>query len=134
LLHRDENKKEFIRDKKRIPQEYVHYTIKQINKAEKRKNEQHNQKRKHLAAMYPEFKPEHFDDVEDYEIEWTNKYNNEKVKTQYQERKTNNGNISPPPQIIEKEYRINEYIGDKLNKEYENKKKIIITFLLLHRS
>jgi hypothetical protein len=38
-----------------------------------------------------------------------------RVKNQYQERKTNKGNASPPPQIIEKFYRINEYIGDKLN-------------------
>jgi hypothetical protein len=37
------------------------------------------------------------------------------VKNQYQERKTNNGNISPPPQIVEKGNRVNEYIGNELN-------------------
>jgi hypothetical protein len=71
----DENKKEFIRDKKRISQEYVHYIIQQIKKAEKRKDTEHIQKRKHLAEIYSDFKPKNFDVVEDYEIKWTNKYN-----------------------------------------------------------
>jgi hypothetical protein len=73
-----------------------------------------NLKRKHLAAIYPEFKSDNFDNFEDYEIEWTNIYNKERVKNQYQEGKTNNGNISPPPKIIEIWYKINEYIGNKL--------------------
>jgi hypothetical protein len=44
-------------------------------------------KRKYLAAIYPDFKPDDFDDVEDYEIKWTNIYNKEKVKNRYQEKK-----------------------------------------------
>jgi hypothetical protein len=80
----DENKKQY---KGRIPQKNVHYTIQQIKKAEKIKNKEHNLKRKHLAVIYPEFNPEQFDNIEDYEIEWTNKYNKERVKNQYQEKK-----------------------------------------------
>jgi hypothetical protein len=76
-------------------------------------------KKKHLAAIYLDFKPESFNGVEDYEIEWTSIYNKNKVKNLYQERKTNNGNISPPPQIIEKWYSVNQNISDKL-KENNN--------------
>jgi hypothetical protein len=119
----DENKKEYIKNKGRVPQEFVHHTIKQINKGEKRKNKEHNLK-KNIFLTY----------IKNLIQNSLMILNKEKVKNQYQERKTNNGNISPPPQIIEKVYRVNEYIGNKLNNEYENRKKIIITYLLLHRS
>jgi hypothetical protein len=46
--------------------------------------------------LYKEFKLEKFDDSEHYEIKRTTKYNKEKLKKLYQERKTNNGNVSPP--------------------------------------
>jgi hypothetical protein len=54
----------------------------------------------------------HFDgdqsDVnEDYENDWTKKYNKEKVKRQYQTRKEDNGNVSPPPLIIENFVQVN---------------------------
>jgi hypothetical protein len=42
----DENKKEYIRNKGRVPKEYVHYTSQQINKAEKRKYKENNLKKK----------------------------------------------------------------------------------------
>jgi hypothetical protein len=58
----DENKKQY---KGRVPQKYVHYTIQQTNEDEKRKNKEHNLKRKHLAPIYPHFKPDNFDDFED---------------------------------------------------------------------
>jgi hypothetical protein len=48
----DENKKEYIKDKKRIPHEYVHYTIEQINKAKKRKDREHNLKKTSCCYIF----------------------------------------------------------------------------------
>jgi hypothetical protein len=41
---------------------------------------------KHLAAIYPDFDSEKFDD-EDYETEWTNNYSKYRVKHLYLEKK-----------------------------------------------
>jgi hypothetical protein len=90
--------------------EFVAYSIAKIKKTEIRKNKEHNLKRKHLAPIHPEFKPDDFDDVEDYEIKWIKIYNENKVKNKFQERKTNTGKVSSPPQIIEKGYSVNKYI------------------------
>jgi hypothetical protein len=57
------------------------------------------------------------------EIKWRKVYDKNKVKNLYQERKTNNNNVFPLPQIVEKGYSVNQYIWDKLNNEYENRKK-----------
>jgi hypothetical protein len=70
----DENKKEYTTNIK-MPQEFVSYSIEKIKKVEKRKSKEHNLKRKHLAALYTNFKPDNFDEIEDYEIKWTNIYN-----------------------------------------------------------
>jgi hypothetical protein len=49
------------------------------------------------------FDPDQFDINEDYEKDWTKTYNYDKGKFQYETRKKNNGNVSLPPLIIEKE-------------------------------
>jgi hypothetical protein len=48
------------------------------------------------------FDPDQFDINQDYEKDWIKRYNKEKVKREYETRKRNNGNLSPPPLIIEK--------------------------------
>jgi hypothetical protein len=85
----DKNKKEFIRDRKRIPGDLVHYNIQQINKVKKRKDKERDLEIKQLNIIYPNFNSERFDNSEDYEIEWTNKYNKERVKNQYLYKKIN---------------------------------------------
>jgi hypothetical protein len=47
------------------------------------------------------FDGDRFDIDEDYKNNWIKQYIKEKVKQQYQTRKENNGNVSPPPLIIE---------------------------------
>jgi hypothetical protein len=50
------------------------------------------------------FDPDRFNINENYEKEWIKKkYNKEKMKLKYEIRKRNNGNLSPPPLIIENE-------------------------------
>jgi hypothetical protein len=63
--------------------------------------------------LYRDFNPDSFDNVEDYKIEWKKKYNREKVKNEYENRKKDNGSISPPPQITEKEHFVE--VNDNLN-------------------
>jgi hypothetical protein len=67
----DENKKEYTTNGVRVPQEFLSYSTVKIKKTEKRKNKEHNLKRKHLATMHQDFKPDNFDEIEDYEIKWT---------------------------------------------------------------
>jgi hypothetical protein len=49
------------------------------------------------------FDQDQFNINEDYEKDWTKTYSKEMVKREYERRKRNNGNVSPPPYIIEKE-------------------------------
>jgi hypothetical protein len=76
----DENKKEYIGSKGRISDAFVHHTIQQINEAKKRKDKERNLKIKQLTAIYPDFDLKKFDKEGDYETEWINKYNKERVK------------------------------------------------------
>jgi hypothetical protein len=43
--------------------------------------------KRHLAALYRDFKPERFDDIDFYTEQSAAKYNKENVKNLYQERK-----------------------------------------------
>jgi hypothetical protein len=52
--------------------------------------------------MLMHFDGDKFDVNEDYENDWTKKYNKVRVKREYERRKENNDNISPPPLIIER--------------------------------
>jgi hypothetical protein len=49
------------------------------------------------------FDQDQFNINEDYEKDWTKTYSKERVKREYETKKRNNGNVSPPPYIIEKE-------------------------------
>jgi hypothetical protein len=51
--------------------------------------------------MFMHFDGDRFDIDEDYKNNWIKQYNKEKIKQQSQTRKANNGNVSPPPFIIE---------------------------------
>jgi hypothetical protein len=97
----DENKKEYNSNGKRVKQDYVGFSQQQIQSAEVRKKKEHDLKKKHLLAMYMHFDPTLFDVNENYENEWIKKYNKERVKHRYQTTKENNGNVSPPPFIVE---------------------------------
>jgi hypothetical protein len=79
----------------------VGYSQEQIQRAEARKNKEDNLKKKHLLAINMNFDGNRFDIDEDYEKDWIKQYNKEKIKLQYQTRKENKGNISPPSLIIE---------------------------------
>jgi hypothetical protein len=63
--------------------------------------------------LYRDFKPQRFDVCEDYEKEWTTKYNKEKVKKYISKIKTNNDIVSPPPMILENKSFLQ--VNNKLN-------------------
>jgi hypothetical protein len=83
----DEDKKEYNSGGVRVPKEFVVYSNDQIQKVEARKKRGYNLKRKHLIAIFMNFDPDAFDINEDYEKEWTKKYNKEKVKLLYETKK-----------------------------------------------
>jgi hypothetical protein len=97
----DEENKEFNSNGKRVKNDFVGFSQEQIVRAEARKNKEHNLKKKHLLDMFMNFDPILFYVDEDYKNMWIKQYNKEKVKQQYQTRKENNGNVSPPPLIKE---------------------------------
>jgi hypothetical protein len=86
----DEDKKECNSKGKRVKNDFVGYSQEQIERAEARKNKEHNLKKKHLLAMFMNFDGDRFDVDENYKNMWIKQYNKEKVKQQYQ---TKNGII-----------------------------------------
>jgi hypothetical protein len=62
----DEDKKEFNSNGKRLKNDFVDFCQEQIQKAEPRKNKEHNLKKKHLLAMFVHFDGDRFDIDEDY--------------------------------------------------------------------
>jgi hypothetical protein len=83
----DENKKKFNWGGKRVLSLIIDSSASQIKRVKKNKKVEHNLRKKYLAGIYLHFKPERFDDAEDYEKQWRTKYNKEKVKNLYQEKK-----------------------------------------------
>jgi hypothetical protein len=57
------------------------------------------------------FDPDEFDINEDYEKDWTKTSYKESVKREYETRKKNNGNVSPPPYIIENYVQVNNQLN-----------------------
>jgi hypothetical protein len=71
----DEGKKKYNSKGKRVKNYFVDYSQEQIQRAETRKKREHNLKKKHLLAMFMHFDADQFDVNEDYENDWTKKYN-----------------------------------------------------------
>jgi hypothetical protein len=56
----DEEKKEFNSNGKRVKNDFVGFSQEQIQRAEARKNKEHNQKKKHLLAIFMHFDGDRF--------------------------------------------------------------------------
>jgi hypothetical protein len=73
IIHGMKIKKEYNSNGRRVKKNFADYSQDQIQRAEARKNKEHNLKKKHLLAMFMHFDGDQFDVNKHYKNEWIKK-------------------------------------------------------------